>query len=281
MKNKIILLFISVGILLILFSLFFSSSNVNTFFSKTIAQVKQKNGYASIESADQVNPLSLEVKSKITHLNTIKTEARSEVVITLDQFKADIKIFENSQILFENNEENIILTIKVGQLEIESLGNVDVNIESKQKSDRKENAKSFWIKKEGRQYSAIDYYSSIQNQNENNTKKDILTKNYQNQSGFASKEQLSQIKIEELLNSKKNEFFRCYGQLIQKDEPSHGQVLISFEVQNSGKTNQVTISKTDIQQPVFLSCLKEIIQRTQFPSFSGPAITTVFPLSFE
>ena len=80
---------------------------------------------------------------------------------------------------------------------------------------------------------------------------------------------------------KKNDFFKCFGQLIQKNPLASGQVLISFTIEKMGSTTKVEISKSDILDSSFKSCLIEVVARTHFRAFSGASITTVFPLKFE
>ena len=96
-----------------------------------------------------------------------------------------------------------------------------------------------------------------------------------------NKEQISQIEIENILNTKKNDFFKCFGQLIQKKPLASGQVLISFTIEKGGNTSKVEVSKSEINDVSFNSCLIEVVSRTHFRAFSGGPIATVFPLKFE
>lgn len=268
MKSWLIPGLIIAGIALIVTALIIPSRSIDTLGKKVIATVTEITGSATVEGLDQTDTADIQKKTKIKNLDVIKTKAGAEASIELSTIKAEVRILENSNVLFEENTEgSIILTIKEGDVIIDSLGN---------KTDDQGPGAHFWIRKDGRQLSALDYAIT----NEKNTLSSPTQK-----SKFASQikksDVLSQSKIEEILNTKKNDFFRCYGQLIQKEEQAHGQLLLSFEILPTGKVAAVDVTKTDINQPSFLSCLKEVVMRTTFPPFNGKSITTVFPLKFD
>lgn len=251
------------GIVLIITALLLPNRSIDFLGKKNLALVTNVKGSAVVEGLDQTDTSQIQKKTKIKNLDLIKTKSQSEVDVELNDIKADVKILENSIVLFEENTENaIVITIKEGDLTVESLG---------EKPDEKNI--HFWIKKEGRQLSALDY--SMTNESGSGSTKSKWPPQ------VAKNDILSQARIEEILNTKKNEFFRCYGQLIQKEEQAHGQLLLSFEILNTGKVQSVDITKTDLKQPFFLSCIKEVVLRTTFPTFNGKSVTTVFPLKFE
>ena len=268
MKSWLIPGLIFSGIALILTALVIPSRSIDTLGKKVIATVIDFEGSATVEGLDQTDTANIQKKTKIKNLDVVKTQAQSEASIELPAIKAEIRVLENSNILFEENTEgSVILTIKDGDLIVERLGS---------KAGEQSPGAQLWIKKDGRQLSALDYAIT----NEKNAQSSPLQK-----SKFASQikksDRLSQTKIEEILSSKKNDFFRCYGQLIQKEEQAHGQLLLSFEILPTGKVALVDVAKTEITQTAFLSCLKEVVLRTNFPPFDGKTITTVFPLKFD
>ena len=268
MKSWLIPGLIMAGIALIGTALIIPSRSIDSIGKKVIAQVIDFKGLADVEGLDQTDSTALVKNISIKNLDVIKTKSASEALVKLPMNGDEVRILENSRILFEENTEgSIILTIKEGDLVIENLG---------QRNDTAKPAVKLWIKKEGRQLSALDYAIT----NEKNS-----ASSPQEKSKFISNKPksdfLAQSKIEEILNAKKNDFFRCYGQLIQKEEQAHGQLLLSFEILPTGKVASVNVTKTDINQPSFLSCLKEVVSRTIFPPFSGRSITTVFPLKFD
>lgn len=248
------------GIVLIITALVIPTRTLENIGSKELASVISIQGKATLEGLNQTDTIQPKKKTPINNLDVVKTSDESEVSLKLNQSQAEITILENSNILFElNSDDQLVLTIKEGDLLIDSFG-------------QKESL--FWIQKEGRLLTAIDY--ALTNEKNNQS----LSSSLKNELIEAS-ESLSQSKIEAILMNKKNDFFKCYGQLIQKDEQAHGQVLLSFDVQPYGKVMRVDISKTEIHQDVFLSCLKEVVLRTSFPKFKGKPVTTVFPLKFE
>ncbi len=250
------------GVILVIVALVIPNRSLDLSGKKTLATVIEVNGSSFVEGVEESDSAQLQSKASIRNLDLIKTEGQSSTLVKLVDSNAEIKILENSVILFEENTEGIItLTIREGQLVIEDLG------------DKPDQQKvHFWIRKEGRQLSALDYV--LTNDNMGALRKE-------NVNLADSRDTLSQAKIEEILNNKKNDFFRCYGQLIQKEEQAHGQVLLSFEILNTGKVQTVDVAKSDLNQSYFLACLKEVVLRTKFPAFAGKSITTVFPLKFE
>ncbi len=268
MKSWLIPGLITAGIALIGTALIIPSRSIDSIGKKVIAQVISFKGSATVEGLDQTDTASIREKTKIKNLDVIKTKSSSEALVEISTNGDEVRILEKSHILFEENTEgSIVLTIKEGDLMIENLG---------QKTDAREPAVRLWIKKEGRQLSALDYAIT----NEKNSASSPIEKS-KFVSNIPKSDFLAQSKIEEILNAKKNDFFRCYGQLIQKEEQAHGQLLLSFEILPTGKVASVNVTKTDISQPSFLSCLKEVVSRTIFPPFSGRAMTTVFPLKFD
>lgn len=251
------------GVILVIIALIIPNRSFDTMGRKTLATVTELQGSSSVEGLEVTDTAQLQVKAKIKNLDLVRTKSQTTTTVQLADIKSEIKILENSLVLFEENTDGaIVLTIREGQIVIEDLG------------DKPSNQKvHFWIRKEGRQLSALDYVLTSTTGSQALQKSNINIESNTNL--------LSQAKIEEILNNKKNDFFRCYGQLIQKEEQAHGQVLLSFEILNTGKVQSVDIAKTDITQNSFLSCLKEVVLRTKFPTFSGKSVTTVFPLKFE
>ncbi len=267
MKSWLIPGLIISGIALIVTALIIPSRSIDTLGKKVIATVIDVHGSGTVEGLDQTDTADLQKKTKVKNLDVIKTKSLSEASIELSTIRAEVRVLENSNILFEENTEgSIILTIKEGDLIVESLGN---------KADEQGPGAHFWIKKDGRQLSALDYAIT----NEKNQSSQLQKSKFASQT--KKSDILPQSKIEEILNTKKNDFFRCYGQLIQKEEQAHGQLLLSFEILPTGKVASVDVTKTEIHQTSFLSCLKEVVMRTTFPPFDGKTITTVFPLKFD
>lgn len=249
---------IILGLLLIVVSLVIPDQSIDLLNKKFIATVVDINGSALTQGLDQIDSIQLKKDSKIKNLDLIKTDASSDLLIVLTNTGGEFRLQENSEALIEETESgSVLVTVRQGDLMVYDFGKKP----------------SFDIRKDGRQLSAMNYALT----NEKNA--DQIRKS--GKSFTIDETVLTQSRIEEILNSKKSDFFRCYGQLIQKTEQAHGQVILSFEISSIGKVTQVDVTKTDISDDVFKSCVSEVIARTQFPRFSGKPMTTVFPLKFE
>lgn len=258
MKSWFVPGLIILGLLLIVASLVVPNQTVDFLDKKYVATVVDISGSALTQGLDQIDSIQLKTDSKIKNLDLIKTEAGSDVLIVLTTTGGEFLLQENSEALIEETESGTVLvTVRQGDLMVYEFGKKP----------------SFDIRKEGRQLSAMNYALS----NEKNA--DHIRKS--GKSFTVDETVLTQSKIEEILNSKKSDFFRCYGQLIQKTEQAHGQIILSFEISSIGKVTQVDVTKSDINDDVFKACVSEVIARTQFPRFSGKSMTTVFPLKFE
>lgn len=264
MKSWIIPGIIILGAILMAVAVFLPSRTFDNLSQKVLLTTVSVSGKATVQGLDQIDMVIVKKNTPVKNLDLIKTAENSEVSLRLNELNAEVRILENSEILIEQKKISpaITLNIRQGDLIVEDYG---------------KDPSQIWINQDGRQILAMDYSLS----NEKNMlyrqahPNKLLTQNEK------VDDQLTQPKIEEILNSKKTDFFRCYGQLIQRQEQAHGQVLLSFEIMSIGKVVQVQISKTDIQDSQFLSCLKEVVARLKFPKFSGENITSFFPLKFE
>ena len=262
MKNRVVIGLIIIGLVLIMVSVFVPTRNLDLLASKEIAKITKINSDnptgVITRGLDQYDDIPAKKGLKIRHLDLIKTAPLSDVLITFSQTGGEVRVLENSEILVEQTDDKTTLvTVRSGDVFIERFGKEP----------------SFWVRKEGRQLTAMDYALSNEKNVESLRQKGLKT--------ALPEDVLPQSKIEEILSSKKADFFRCYGQLIQKTEQAHGQVLISFEISPVGKVTKVEINRSDIQDKSFKACLSEVVARTVFPKFSGNAITTVFPLKFD
>ncbi len=262
MKNRIVIGFILLGIVFIVFSIFLPIKELIFSSSQDIAKITSVDADDSIgvttRGLDQFDEVPAKKGLKLRHLDIVKTGPQSETQIKINNNRGEFKILNHSEILIEKNEQDqLLVTVRAGDIFI-----IDIAQDH-----------SFWIRKDGQQRLAIDYALA----NEKNA--DLLRNK-----GIKLNEQvttLNQSRIEEILGSKKTDFFRCYGQLIQKNEVSNGQVLLSFEINQLGKVVKVEITRTEILDTSFKNCLLEVVARTSFPTFKGPNITTVFPLKFD
>lgn len=96
-----------------------------------------------------------------------------------------------------------------------------------------------------------------------------------------SSPRLHQKMIEDVLKNSRSSFYKCYSQLLQKNPGLVGQASLAFVILPTGKVQQPEVSNSSLSDPQFKKCLIAVLERVEFPSFSGAAINTIFPLKFE
>ncbi len=221
-----------------------------------LALVIEKSGEVSVLNNEMPESVLLKENSPLGPKDIVRTGDNSDVSI---QWKNDgqFRITEKSEVLIDQLDNGqFLVVVRSGDIYIEKFG-----------------AKpSFWVRKEGQLQSAVDFALSD---------KTKLTKLKDQVPVKTNDGQLSQFEIENLLNAKKTDFFKCYGQVLQRNAQAQGSVLIAFTILNQGQATKVEISKSEINDTAFKSCLTEVVARTQFKSFTGAPVTTVFPLKFE
>ncbi len=248
---------IAVGIALIFFSIFAPQNKFHIGSSKKkLAVITERTGSVKVQN----NLMSIAEEADLNYTldsrDLLRTDAESEALVEFNN-GGQFRVTEKSEVLVDKLENGTpLLVIRSGEIFVEKFGK----------------APSFWIRKDGQIYTAVDY-SLIDKKNSSRLREPLPE--------TQNKEQITQLEIETILNAKKNDFFKCFGQLIQKNPLASGQVLISFTIEKMGSTSKVEISKSDILDNSFKSCLIEVVARTHFRAFSGAPIATVFPLKFE
>ena len=248
---------IVVGLLLIVVSIILPTTTFRAITSQRIGIAMDTYGSVTLQGVDQIEPTQLKREANILKFDVVKTGPKSESIIKLEPSNGEVVVLENSELSFEFlDKKEVLITIRNGNILINKFGE----------------GPKFWVSKDGRQLTARDFALSDDRNSE------LLR-----QSGVVLDEsnQLSQAKIEEILGSRRNDFFRCYGQLIQRKEQAHGRVVISFEILSSGRVSKAEVSKSDIEDQGFNDCLSEVVLRTNFPRFNGQPISMIFPLKFE
>ena len=249
---------IAVGLALIILSIWSPKlNNVGSLISGGIANLIEKAG--TVKFLNNEIETEAEIKTKnfnFDALDVIRTAAASEALI---EFKngSQFRLAEKSEVVLDllDNGQPLVV-IRTGEIYVEKFGDDT----------------GFWIRSEGQLYSASDYV--LVEKKSGSKLKDSMPEQ-------KNREQLSQVEIESALNAKRADFFKCYGQLIQRQPQAHGEVLLSFTVERSGQTSKIEISKSNIEDATFKDCLSEVVSRTKFRQFVGNPIATVFPLKFE
>lgn len=247
-----------VGIILIVVSIWLPNQTRVYFKGKEsdFAVVNDKVGVVTVTSAQSPSPVSLNLKTQLHPRDMVTTGADSEVLL---QFKneSQLRVTSNSEILLDLQENGSpLVVVRTGDIFTERFGKKPET----------------WIRKDGQSLSITDYTAS--NKRNNKYLKEP-------QPAVDANETLTQTEIETVLSDRKSDFFKCYGQVLQKKPQSRGQVLLSFTIEKQGQTSKIEVSKSDIDDNTFKSCLMEVVARTKFRTFNGKSITTVFPLKFE
>lgn len=248
---------VAVGVTLILLSIWLPQNKLSLNFSQNhIATVIEKSGSIVFSNNEMPSESELNVKSKIYSGDKVRSSEESEALIQFTS-GAQIRLQPKSEVLFElQSNRQILAVIKTGDLSIEKFSEAP-----------------FWIRQNGQLYAGADYA--------------LLDKNNKNLQPLPARSQddeltdLSQNEIETVLNQKKTDFFKCFGQLLQRSPHAAGQVMLSFSVNPLGAVANPEIAKSEISDQDFQACLLEVIARTRFRSFKGSPITTVFPIYFE
>lgn len=257
MKKWLVPALILVGLSLIVISIWTpKNQNGRDSSADQIAYVFEKSGEAKVSNNEMPESVTLRVNSSLKPNDLVQTADNSDVAIQWKN-EGQFRVMEKSEVLIDQLENGqYLVVVRSGDIFVEKFGE----------------APSFWIRKDGQLLSASDFALSDKSKL-SKLKDPVPTK--------ALDDQVSQAEIENILNSKKTDFFKCYGQVLQRNAQAQGSVLISFTILNQGQAAKVEISRTDINDSQFKSCLTEVVARTQFKSFKGSPITMVFPLKFE
>lgn len=247
---------IGVGIVLILLSIW-APQNKFSFSKSNFARLVERTGAVKIKNNEMPAEVLINPGYAIEVRDVLRTESESEGVVEFSG-GGQFRLGATSEVLLDSLDNGQpVVVIRTGEIFVEKFGKPE---------------QSFWVRSEGQLYSAVDYVLI----DKKNAAK--LTESIPAQQ---ANEQLNQVEIESTLNSKKSDFFKCFGQLIQRNPQAAGAVLLSFTIERQGFASKVEISKTEINDASFKSCLVEVVSRTKFRPFNGNSITTVFPLRFE
>ena len=244
------------GILIIILSLFGpKTSNRSTVATGDLAFLSEKTGLVYVQNFEMPEPVILKTNFALHSKDSIRTGKQADALIQFDN-EGQFRLNQNTEVLLElmDNNEPVVI-VNNGEISIEKFGR----------------APSFWVRKDGQSLRAVDFALSDK-KNAPKLKDQLPAK---------QDSTLSQTDIETVMSGKKTDFFKCFGQTLQKNPQARGQVLIAFKIEKNGQTTKIEISKSDIMDNSFKTCLLEVVARTQFKAFSGSPIQTIFPLKFE
>jgi hypothetical protein len=196
----------------------------------------------------------------IRSTDSLETTEETDVIVEFpSNFR--IKIDPQSLVYFEQTEEVSRLLVKRGNIAIENFGREG----------------SLLISKDGAELNATEYGQSHEKAATQPTS-DLAAK----ASGQRHREiRLTQKIIQDVLKNVKNQFYKCYSQLLQKTPGVGGQSSIAFSILATGRVSQPEVSSSTLSDSQFKKCLLSVIERVEFPSFAGASVNTVFPIRFE
>jgi len=227
-----------------------------------LARLERNLGKVSIIRKNMTSKETLSRRTMLFPLDSVETGADGDATLDFDSSDR-LHIQENSLITLDEEDGHIVVIIKNGDIQVENGSNNGQVL----------------ISREGSRWSPRDY--------ENKVKKEA---NYESMPDVAPtvqttvdsrRESLSPDFIQDTLKSYRNQFFKCYTQLLQKTPGVVGQASISFTIERTGKVSNAEIASSSLADSDFKKCLLEATRRVEFKSFSDEAISTVFPLKFE
>ena len=259
---------IGLGVLSVVLSLFVASQTEKQKPSVPPLALAQLNiGKVFILRKNMTQKEVLAQRSPLFALDSIETAADGDATLEFDSAYR-IRIDENSLITLDDENEHAVLIIKRGDVQVENFGQEG----------------SVFISRDGVRWNATDYEQNYKKQPPTQTLPDVVPSSESAAAGPPGKAEgggLTSDFIQETLRLQRSAFFRCYTQLLQRTPGVVGQASISFTIERSGKVYNADIASSTINDAAFKKCLLEAIRRVEFKSFTGDAVSTVFPLKFE
>lgn len=265
-RNNLIAFVLVIGVLCLGLSLFLSSRSEKTpFAQKPLASLTPQSGRMAIFRKNMTVKEIPVQKSFVFSLDTIETGADGEASLEFDSGYR-LHIPENVLMTVTGSPDETTLILKKGDIQVENFGSEG----------------SVFISKEGSRWTANDYELIYKKRQGDSTLPDVSANaDTSNIPALQPKEGLSPDYIQDMLRGQRQNFFKCYAQLLQRTPGVTGQASLSFIIDRSGKILQPEVASSSIADAVFKKCLLEALQRMEFKSFTGDPISTVFPLKFE
>jgi hypothetical protein len=214
-----------------------------------VAKIIEFSGSVFINESDKV-----ETPRELKNLDTFTTKENSDALLSFID-GSQLRVFENTNLIISKEVKQKIINLNYGEVQFEELP---------------KDSDSILISINNKRYNARDF------EFEYKKNKHILIKN---------ENTLTQDSIQQTLSAHKQDFYRCYLKALQKNPGLTGQATMQFQIERSGKVlapqlnlqmNLQTQNNSELKE-----CLIEILDRIQFKSFTGEAITATFPLRFE
>ncbi len=264
-KNQLVFGFLFLGLILVGISIYFSFLSPRTPDKEIrLARVDRETGKVFVLRSGYTQKENVEKRESLFNLDSIETLETGEALLSFESAYR-VRLFNNAMVTLERIDDqegfHVILILKRGEIRIENFGREG----------------ELFIAKNGDRVSATDYNSSPLSQ----APVDPPQPNEAFSNPAPSDQGLSEEEIGTVMSNHRTSFFKCYTQLLQKEPTAKGNVSLSFTIENNGKLSVAEVTASELSNEDFKKCLLEVLRRIEFRSFTGPAISTLFPLKFE
>jgi hypothetical protein len=269
--------------------------------SLSIAKVKEVSGHVEIWEDGQVEPTKAKRSFSIKTSSNITTHQDSDILIRTSS-GAEFRINSNSEIhlsfldFSSKKKPSLLILIKSGKIEIINPGpenhlqisenghRYDANhydpLIIKDEASIETEELTVWASdnevEDMQQEHSLDSLPPPPDSLHENEKIPVAILKKNNAEDSAFKQMLaSKIKAQKLL------LYRCYTGLLQLEPTASGKVTIQFSVESSGRVSNLNIANSEFKSKTFHDCISDVLKRTEFSAFAGPAISTLFPLHFQ
>ena len=261
------------GIFFLTISFFSLKSNSPTTNLIRVATLIHETGKIEVIRAGLTQRSKVETRTDLNNFDSVETFEIGEATLIFEN-GFHVRVFENSLLTLEkvNDPENehVVVVIKRGDIRI----------------DKKGRANELVIAKGGERVDALAYDDSPTHQRaaaaaETNP---ALREDEHVASNASTNPSLTDEEISGTMNNHRSSFLKCYAHLAQKNPHIKGESTLTFTIENSGKPTMLSIASQlspKVPDDEFNRCLKEVVQRITFKPFSGPQVSTIFPLKFD
>jgi hypothetical protein len=258
-RKQLIGALITLGAFFLFLAYYQAQNHQDSIQGTRLATVKRETGQIILYKSGLTKKIKVEETTDVQNLDSVESNDIGQATVTFEGGSA-VKLLPNSLVTIERIDEpdNITATLIVQR------GDVQVT--------QKGRHQTLFIAKNGERLAAEAY-------NNSELQKKVVEEDSPEEAA-GEKNTLSQEEITASIQQYRNNFFKCFTQLMQKNPTAKGEATLTFTIENNGHPSQADIS-TRLGDEVFRSCLTSVVKRIQFRPFRGPPISTIFPLRFE
>ncbi len=260
-QNSIVIGFLILGLLLFGASLYLSTRpSADRDQSIRVGRVSRETGTVVVIRDNYTKKEKVERQTSVYTLDSVETNDTGEALISFENLFS-VRILDSSFVTIEKTGEarkdQVVLIVKKGEIKVENFGREG----------------ELLIAKNGQRVAAESYNAS--------DLQEVVVVTSPTPDLNSKPTSLTEEEISTIMSGQASLFKRCYTQLLQKDEKAQGTVTLNFSIENNGKISETTLDSPQIQNEVFKKCILDVIGRVAFRNYSGPPISTRYPLKFE